>query len=277
MKGEIYLKNLVCLHSNTYHGFSLDEALVGASKAGFRYIELTAVAGYTEHVRSDMNDAELNEVKRKLATHGIECIGLSGHSNLMDNEGTEVIAQNIDLAHRLNCKYFVTSTGEAHGDHDVIEDEKVLVERLQPLVDKCQKYGLTFVIETHGNNYATGHVVKNLVQKVGSDAIGVNYDTGNVIIYGKTEPYDDLEQSADAVSYIHLKDKDGKPEEWNFPAIGRGKIDFTQVFNILERTGCEAPLSVEIEFTPAGPSGVEEVHEAVQYSYQTIQKLKESR
>jgi L-ribulose-5-phosphate 3-epimerase len=266
--------NLICLNSNTYHGFSLDEAVRGAAKAGFQYIELAAVRGYTEHLRHEMTDAEIAEVKALLKEHGIECIALAGHSNLMNEEGVLTFKQNIELAGRMGCKYIVTATGDAHNDHDEIEDDQVLLEFLRPLIAECEKNAVILVIETHGNNYATGSILKSLTDKMNSPYLAVNYDTANVIFYGNVMPYEDLRQAADAVKYIHLKDKLGENQEWNFPAIGKGYLDFTKLFDILHTTECTAPLSVEIEFTAAGPSGLEEVDQAVNDSFACIQRLK---
>lgn len=267
------MKNLLCLNSNTYHGFSLDEAIRGTAKAGFRYIELAAVRGYTEHVRWEMSGDEIRDVKAKLANHGLECIALGAHSNLNSAEGVSNFEQSIRLASRLGCKYIVTSTGDAHDDHDVIEDESELLRVLKPLAKMCESAGITLTIETHGNNYATGKAVKALVEQCDSRFIGVNYDTANVIFYGRTVPYEDLQQSSDRVEFIHLKDKIGFDQIWNFPAIGEGDIDFAKVFRILQTTNCTAPLSVEIEFTSAGPSGLEEVDQAVADSYRAIQTV----
>jgi L-ribulose-5-phosphate 3-epimerase len=264
------MKNLICLNSNTYHGFSLDDAIKGTQEAGFRYIELAYSLGYTEHVRWDMSDAELDEIKDKLKAANLECIALGAHSNLMKREGVYNFQQSIELARRLGCKTIITATGDAHDDHDVIEDENELIRILTPLVKQCGDYGLTLVIETHGNNYATGLAVKSLVEKFGSPHIGINYDTANVIFYGDVMPYTDLEKSADYVKYMHLKDKGGANREWNFPTIGQGNLDMDRMLRIVRDTGCDAPISVEIEFTSQGPSSLEEVNEAVSKSYSTV-------
>jgi L-ribulose-5-phosphate 3-epimerase len=268
------VKNLVTLNSNTYHGFSLDEAINGTAKAGFRYIELAAVRGYTEHLSSDMSDKQLVEVKAKLQAHGLECIALAGHSNLMSSEGIESFAQNIGLAKRMGCKFIITATGEAHDDHDEIEDDAALATNLKPLLQLCEESGIMLVIETHGNNYATGQAVKSLVNNIGSPFLGINYDTANVIFYGNVLPYEDLEASADEVKFIHLKDKRGAMKEWDFPAIGQGTLDFARIFSILHDAGCTAPLSVEIEFTSAGPANLAEVDEAVAESYRAIEQVR---
>ena len=45
---------------------------------------------------------------------------------------------------------------------------------------------------------------------------------------------DDLKNCADQVAYMHLKDKAGQQKEWNFPALGEGEIDFSEIFKILK-------------------------------------------
>ena len=44
------MKNIISVSTNTYHGFSVGEALEGTAAAGFKYVELTAVERWTEHI-----------------------------------------------------------------------------------------------------------------------------------------------------------------------------------------------------------------------------------
>lgn len=267
------LKQLA-INSNTYSGFTLEEALKGASAAGFTQIELAAVE-HTPHVLAGMSAAEHKEVKELLEHYGMTVVGIGAHSNVMTTVGIENLLKSIDLTEVFHCDYVITGTGEAHDDADVIEDEKLLVKNLAPVLEKCQQLGKILAIETHGNNYATGAALKKLTAQF-DNQVKINYDTGNVIFYGDTEPYKDLEASVDQVAFIHLKDKLGENKEWNFPAIGSGNIDFPQIFQTLEKAKFAGPISVEIEFTPAGPSNIEEVNEAVKASFDYLKRLLDS-
>ncbi|MDD3840398.1 MAG: sugar phosphate isomerase/epimerase [Clostridia bacterium] len=267
------MKNYFAVSTNTYHGFSLDEALNGISKAGFKYVELAAVKGYTEHVGWEMTDDELQKVKDKLDDYGLMAIAVSGHSSLLEEDGIELFIKNIELAGRLGCKYIVTSTGEAHGDESVVEDDSALVNTLKDLAEKCKENGVKLVIETHGNNYGNGEVLYNLLSKVDSEYVGINYDTANAIFYGNVEPEEDILKCKEKLYYIHLKDKLGERQEWNFPAVGKGYIDFKKIFKNIEQTGYQGPLSVEVEFTSEGPGSLENVDQAVKDSYEYIQTL----
>ncbi|WP_102026532.1 sugar phosphate isomerase/epimerase family protein [Salirhabdus sp. Marseille-P4669] len=261
----------LAINSNTYSGFSLEDAVKGASQAGFTRIELAAVE-HTPHVLPSMSDAELRGVKALLTEYGMMCVGIGAHSNVMRQEGIENLLQAIDLATYFDSPYVITATGDAHGDADVIEEEKVLLQSLEPVVKKCEQMEKTLVLETHGNNFATGVSLKKLAASLG-DRVRINYDTANVIFYGNVEPYEDLEKSVDFVEFIHLKDKLGSPSEWHFPAIGDGQLDFNRIFQTVKQANYKGPISVEIEFTPDGPANVEEVHQSVQKSFDYLARL----
>ena len=44
---------IIAVNSNCYHGYSIEQAIDGIAAAGFRYIELTATKGWTEHVAGE--------------------------------------------------------------------------------------------------------------------------------------------------------------------------------------------------------------------------------
>lgn len=261
----------LAINSNTYRGFSLEDAVQGASKAGFTFIELAAVE-HTPHVLTSMTKAELQEIKTLLETYRMTPVGIGAHSNLMTEAGVANLLQSIELAVFFNSPYIITATGEAHGDQDVIKDKEMLAENLKPVLEKCEEKGIHLAIETHGNNFATGISLIELAASLNNRVL-INYDTANVIFYGDVMPYEDLEASIEQVGFIHLKDKLGATNEWNFPAIGDGNVDFRRIFSILKKGNFSGPISVEIEFTPAGPANLEEVNESVSRSFQYLKKL----
>lgn len=270
------MDNVIAVSTNTYHGFSLDEALDGISRAGFKYVELTAVEGWTEHVKRSMSSGEIDEVLSKLEKKGLKTIGLSGHCNIVTDDGLRDFLGNIDLAVRLGCKYIITSVGAAHGERELAESDQVLVTALKKIVAVCGEKDIGVALETHGDNFGSGQQLARIVKAVGSNRLGINYDTANAIFYGKVRPERDLEESIEHVTYVHLKDKLGKDDEWNFPAVGKGNLDLRKLFGIMRGHNYSGPISVEIEFTPDGPGSVDNVHEAVRYSYDTIADLIQS-
>ena len=76
----------------------------------------------------------------------------------------------------------------------------------------------------------------------------------------------DLDASMDAIRYMHLKDKGGERTVWDFPALGKGWLDFPLVFDKLAKAGNDCPFSIEIEFTQAGAKDLAEINQAVKDS-----------
>ena len=89
---------IIAVNSNCYHGYSIEQAIDGIAAAGFRYIELTATKGWTEHVFPDQSFERLWQVKERLAEKGLTPFSMSGHCNLMDTGRIHDFISNIRLA-----------------------------------------------------------------------------------------------------------------------------------------------------------------------------------
>ena len=268
------MDNPICLNTNTYARYTLEDAIDGAQRAGIHLVELSAVDG-CQHVGPDLTDRAAAAMMRRLADSGLIAIALGGSANLTTPAGRALFRRNLTLGAQLGVDYVVTGTGERHGDDTRIDDAGAFVAELASLADHATAVGVRMAIETHGGTYATGAQVNVLVDAVGPERLSINYDTANVIFYADTDPYDDLRDCLDRVIGIHLKDKAGRRDEWNFPAIGEGDTDFPRIERILAASTRRdrVPLSVEIEFTPAGAADVDEIHRSVLASVDTIERV----
>ena len=248
----------VLINSNTYHGFSIDEAIENISKAGYRYIELTATKGWTEHVMANMPLSELLRIKNKLEEYKLVPLSMSGHTNIMDSDRLKDFVDNIYLAHFFNCEFIVTSIGEAHLEDKQVANNDILVENIKSFIPHLEKNNMTLVLEPHGD-HGSGVVINEIVELVDSERVKIAYDTANVIFYGDVNLIDDINAIKHNLVYAHLKDKAGERTQWNFPALGEGWIDLEGAINTMG----DIPLSIEIEFTEKGPKNIEEVNQAI--------------
>ena len=67
----------------SYRQESLERALEGIRKSGFRGIELGCVCGYCEHVRpEEMSPADVERLAALIRTFGLEVISIAGHVDL---------------------------------------------------------------------------------------------------------------------------------------------------------------------------------------------------
>ena len=112
--------------------------------------------------------------------------------------------------------------------------------------------GVIVALETHGDLMGSGKSGADLVEKIASPWIRLNYDTGNVIFYGGVKPEDDIASALPHLAHVHLKDKKGDVKVWDFPPLGMGEIDFPRIFSKLAAARYPGPISVEIEVLGKG-------------------------
>ena len=261
--------------TNSYHSYSLEEALAGIAGAGFRSVELTSVPGWTEHVRRDADDAEIQHVKDELAKNGLTAISLSGHSDLTSDDGVAQFRKSLNLARKLGITYVTTSTGghDASSAGALDEQREAFLARIGPLADEAAADGITICLETHGGLLATGAISADLVRRIGKSNVGINYDPGNVIFYGNTRPEGDIGSAANLVKHMHAKDQIGGAGVWNFPAVGAGEVDFKPIFAELAKVGFNGPCSVEVEFQGEPWPALAEVNRVMADSYRFVRQF----
>jgi sugar phosphate isomerase/epimerase len=266
------MSRIIAVNSNCYHKYSVEEAIEGIKNAGFRYVELTATKGWTEHVFPSMEFRYLCGVRERLKDSGVDPFAMSGHTNLTDRERVADFLDNIRLAAFFGCRYIVSSIGEAHIEDKATASDELAAERVRGLTPYLDEYGLTLVLETHGEHGA-GRRLKGIVDLVDSPRVLINYDTANTIFFGGVDHAEDIDACIGKIGFMHIKDKAGARDEWNFPALGKGYVDFPMIFRKLAEAGNDCPLSIEIEFGPDGSRDLAEVNEAVRDSRSYLESI----
>jgi L-ribulose-5-phosphate 3-epimerase len=264
------MQNILAGHTNSYHTYTLDEALEGIAAAGFKYVELSAVRGWTEHVPLEAAPADIAAIKAKLARWGLTASALSGHSDLTTATGLVDGKKAVDLCPQLGITLMNTAIG---GHYSENENKAAFMGHIHELADYAAERGVLISLEVHGDIMATGQISIPLIEEIDRPNVGINYDTANCVFYGGVEACDDIRPVAPLLMHIHLKDKRGGARVWDFPAVGEGHVNFWGLFKILEQEGYTAPFSVEIEFSGLPWPPLEEVHRSMKVSYRTLSAL----
>ena len=234
-------------------------------KLSAAYREMEQQGLHLDLSRGKPSPEQLELSRKMLDEAGLIPFAMSGHTNLMDTERIGDFVRNIRLAHFFGCDYIVSSIGEAHLEDKAVASNAVVAQHVRDLVPYLEEYNMTLVLETHGE-HGTGAILKEIVELVDSPRVLINYDTANAIFYGDVDVTKDFLASMDKIGYVHLKDKAAGRQEWNFPALGKGYIDFPALFDALDADNNMSPFSIEIEFTQDGPKDLAEVDQAVQDS-----------
>ena len=261
------MPNPLAGHTNTYHTYGFDEALAGIAGAGFKYVELSAVPGWTEHVDLDDDPAA---VRRHVEGYGLEAISLSGHSDLTTRDGLEHGIRAVRWAASYGLPIVNTAVG---GHESADENEAAFLANVGQLADVADAAGVVVALEIHGDIMASSDVTIPLVEKIGRDSIRVNYDTANVEFYSGDRAEDDLPKITGYLAHVHLKDTTGGKGNWDFGTLGTGHVDFRRVREILDGAGYAGPYSVELEFQGEPWPSLDDVDEAMRRSYEHLTAL----
>jgi len=259
----IKMKNKIGVVTSTYPNFNGDEAMQGISAACFQYVELASAPSYFEHILPRPEEASEADVKNQLDKckgYGLELYCIAGHTRLLTEKGTENFKTVLDYADKAGVPFVTTDTGEVKGEDDKIRFYKAIEE----LAEYAQSKNVTICLEMHGTWCNNGKTGAEIIKKVNHPNVRLNYDTGNVSLYGGVWAVDDMQYALPYMSFMHIKDVGGELKEWNFPALGDGRVDFAKIRDFIQDyTG---PVSVEIEFDGKERS-LQEINEAVKKSY----------
>lgn len=258
----------LAVSTNTYHGFPLEVALEGIAQAGFRYIELSCVVGWTEHFRCDRRKPEeFLALRHHIESFGLSVVSLSAHADLATEEGCAYLAAALSGAALLGARVVNTGTVEKEDEVDALK------RNLEKLSREAESLGIFIGLEVHGMVFSSGAKLRTLLEDLGCPFLGINYDTGNAIFYGNVRPEEDIVACLPYVVHMHLKDQRGGYQVWNFPPLGEGTVDFARIFRLLREHGRDIPLSVEIEFDGSFNHPRSFVDEAVRKSFQYLKHI----
>jgi len=131
------------------------------------------------------------------------------------------------------------------------------------IADYCKRNGQTFRCET---GQETPIALLRVIRAAGYDNIGVNLDTANLMLYGKSNPVDALDTLGPLVMGVHAKDGryPADPEKLGEETpIGQGRVDFPGFLKRLKEVGYSGPITIEREIS--GPQQTADILAAKRY------------
>ncbi|OHB56437.1 MAG: xylose isomerase [Planctomycetes bacterium GWF2_50_10] len=132
-----------------------------------------------------------------------------------------------------------------------------LCRRACLLADRAFESGVILLMET---GQETADTLKMFLDHVHHPALAVNFDPGNMILYGKGDPVEAVSKLGKWIRHVHAKDAVassvpglwGKEMRW-----GDGQVDRAGLLKSLRLVGFEGTLSIEREAGSAKLSDIE--------------------
>lgn len=213
--------------------------------------ELLSEAGYFHSV--SLLDDPLR-IKRACEQHGVRLSGLSAHCPLCKPEiSVEYLKQAIRFA--AECGAPVVNTDEGPKPAWTTEEEDFTLMRytLHEAVQAAEPRGTRIGLEPHQQYSRSPAGLDRIFDLVKSQALGINFDTGNAYLCGH-DPCAWLAHVADRLVHVHAKDispAHSRAERGTVTgtpvgcACGDGVIDWAEVLRICRAAPRDLVLSVE--------------------------------
>jgi L-ribulose-5-phosphate 3-epimerase len=133
------------------------------------------------------------------------------------------------------------------------------VAAIREVASICQGNGQYFLMET---GQETPTTMSRVIRDVAMPNLAVGLDTANLILYGKANPVDAVDILGPHVRSIHAKDGRWPTDPSKLGEevlIGKGLVNFKEVFTKLHRLGYRGAVTIERE--TSGPQQIEDVRQ----------------
>jgi sugar phosphate isomerase/epimerase len=230
-----------------------------AAEIGYQYIEpmvhwgreVLSEGGYFHSISMLDDPCKIRQICRDA---GVKLSGLSSHCPLCKPEiSVEYLKQAIRFAAECGAPLVNTDEGPKPAWTTTEDDHTLMRYVLHEAASAAEFRGIQIGLEPHQQYSKTPEGLDRIYNLVKSQAIGINFDTGNSYLSGQ-DPYLWLERVLDRLIHVHAKDipfQQSSAERGKVTgtpvgcACGDGVIDWKKVINICAKAKRDIVLSVE--------------------------------
>ncbi|HOX39784.1 MAG TPA: sugar phosphate isomerase/epimerase family protein [Candidatus Brocadiia bacterium] len=217
------------------------------------------------HFTPGKERAELDDLK----SNGMKVVNACISMKLNNEQDVAAVVAELDTVASLGVRRcFASASASAE------TPKKDAYARLRKIGEEAAKRKIVIVIETHEPLGHNSKVIRETMTAVNLPSIRSNFDTANIYYYNHdVDGVKELAAIAEFVEGVHLKDTDGGYHSFNFPALGRGIVNFKRTFEILNGRGFHGPFTLEIEGTAGENISESETFERVGESILYLKKI----
>lgn len=216
----------------------LKTALQHVAWAGYRHVELAAIAGMCEHLKLD---SDPQEVKDLLAEAGLHVTAMEAATN--DRERLQGLFK---LAQQAGIGIINIGSGGKTGDED---STKEALERVRDFAKLAGDQGVKLAVKPHvGQAIYNADTGLRMMNEVDEPALGLNFDPSHLFRANET-PEEVAPRWGDKIITSHFRDcpwREGPPGSPDQQIPGRGIVNIPATLKALKETGYAGPLNLEV-------------------------------
>jgi sugar phosphate isomerase/epimerase len=232
----------------------LEVALEGIRAAGYEYMAFGTTHQGAEPIPLDATAAQVDAVGRRVRDAGLKAVMMFPPPIEPHADGG-VGAWKVRLEHARRVEVpFVLGWGpwEYRNWPDEKWDSATWQGMTEPwfaamahIAEHAEGIGTTVVLKPHTGVTANATECKRTIRRIGSPAVRVCYDGGNVRFYEGLDPAEDIKLCAELVAALCVKDHVGARANPVFPCPGDGEVDHGAMLRTLAGYGFTGPAAVE--------------------------------
>ncbi|MDF2721945.1 MAG: Xylose isomerase-like barrel [Paenibacillus sp.] len=251
---------LACL-TWTYKDNSLERALEGIARAGFRYFAF-GLPHEGKMIPDESEASAIEPLQVMFARYGLQPITMSANAQFKPGQPLERAYRYLRIAKSFGVREMLTTgtcsyrkfPDQPYTDQEMEPINQAFAEHYRQIADEAAKLGMYISIKPHTGNTATAETIMKTLAHLGKANIGGSYDPGNVEYYEGVNAAKDFPQMVSRTNSILIKDHRGPRAHKDFPLPGTGDVDFPAIFAALKQADFQGHILVErVSTAPVEP------------------------
>ena len=207
------------------------------------------------HMSPQAGATARSRVRNHAERAGVAIAALNAHTNLIHalpetrQANLKFVEGALELAADLGAPYVVFGGGRKEFYGRERQYWEWLVAALRHLIAHASRLGVILAVEAGSSPGSLLHNLSRmqyLLSHDGLDTLGVLFDSGHYLVRGDSviDAFKALSQRA---VHVHAKDAMGNPEDYEFPPLGQGDVDFDGLLGAMAAAGYAGYISIEYE------------------------------
>ena len=241
------------IHHN-WPGYDLEGFARRASEIGYTHCEVRASDIWSDE--ADDGTARAEEVRELLSRYGMTASAVEIGNDFLQADPSALDAQ-IER-YRQRCRVIplvgtdiVRSDGGWNRNDQVPQDQwdAMMLDAFKRCADFLEEFNVRIALDNHGVTTNDGDWQLSLIERVGSNRLGINLDTMNYRWFGHELDQIDrfYELLAPHVFHTHMKDGTGSRDKYRGAVLGTGEIHLDHVVKCLKEAGYDGAWTAEYE------------------------------